>query len=327
MSLIDSSTGALLDPENVLGRYIKDDKKDDTFLIWLYFPADFLTFNEVINFLEKYDIPYEFIIKKFIHNLASHNTTFDDIVKKLAEYNLIKMDDSDNNKNKKIVEILKQMHDFCSESVLKDADIKSLMKLKDKILIKRTDSKTHSGYPQNDPIKGRPWIDWRECYHKNCHLKFTYPDELIDHLKSFNAYTRSFHALHEETVSIQDLTPGKVYKFNITRCPSYACSKSKIDMTPREVCDHLDMLGIKNFFTGRFNTVGNKDEDKDEQETVKKDINAVRIYSVSECIVCYDEKAHILTLPCNHIVTCINCIKRINKCPVCLIDIKRLFPM
>ena len=51
------------------------------------------------------------------------------------------------------------------------------------------------------------------------------------------------------------------------------------------------------------------------------DISNIKLYEVSECVVCFTEPSSIILIPCAHMALCKDCYKCIknsnNKCPLC----------
>lgn len=43
------------------------------------------------------------------------------------------------------------------------------------------------------------------------------------------------------------------------------------------------------------------------------------------CIICMEKRRKTMIIPCNHSYTCIGCVKKIDKCPVCRQTIKLKF--
>lgn len=101
----------------------------------------------------------------------------------------------------------------------------------------------HSGYPLPDET-GRPKLSWNYCAYYNCRCTCS---KLVDHLEHHKVFVPGFHQMHEIGVQQNDLTPDRVLRDSMTRCPSMVCDVVKF-ATPELLIDHLTRLGIPPFW-------------------------------------------------------------------------------
>lgn len=43
----------------------------------------------------------------------------------------------------------------------------------------------------------------------------------------------------------------------------------------------------------------------------------------NSCILCCENEKNTVILPCHHMISCIDCTNKINKCPICQVKIKK----
>ena len=107
---------------------------------------------------------------------------------------------------------------------------------------------------------------------------------------------------------------------NLEKCPSIWCKyKKDMKLTPDQIIEHLDELGIEPFFTGTLNIRG---EPKSISKLIPKNsinLQPSKIFSVAECVACCDNKSTIICVPCGHCVLCPECAQMFkkNSCPLC----------
>ena len=181
----------------------------------------------------------------------------------------------------------------------------------------------HKEQPLPDPIKGRPYIDWKECYHEGCHKKFTYDHQLIEHLKQVGAYTQGYHKIHQEYIWFNNFTPEKVLLNKITKCPVWICNKN-LNGT-EQVIEHFQRLGLEPFWQE-----GMDFSTKTQTEyPFNKDL---KIYNIENCIVCLDNIPNLILDKCMHCCYCIDCFLSstnaswIKKCPICKTFYDKVYP-
>jgi hypothetical protein len=175
----------------------------------------------------------------------------------------------------------------------------------------------HVGYPIPDSKLGRPKMEFKTCYYKGCRCEFAHGSGLKEHLEeklpNFHNY---FHVSHES----HNLTPEKVLASGMTQCPSHLCDQKSRIFTPEELCDHFKSLGIAPFWYPDCilpeHTHLNMLQDK--SKMILPFLN-----EVNECVVCCDNKACVMFLPCLHNLICLDCFEKssasrsILNCPIC----------
>lgn len=168
---------------------------------------------------------------------------------------------------------------------------------------------SHSYYPSVHPTKGRPKIEWLQCYHDGCMKKFSQPQDLIRHLTVMECYIPYYHKIHEEI----KLTPEIIRRDNITKCPSLICFEKEFD-TPEGLINHFRDLGIEPFWT-KGETVDNLN--KTYNLEFKKSQLPI-IHKESNCISCYKKEPNVIYSSCNHSFLCEDCNKKYkSSCPIC----------
>lgn len=284
--------------------------------IWLYTGINLLTFKEIIRMGRIYHIPDNIILSKFILQLSREGSDIDDVVDKLLEYEILR----DYNINE--LRALIMAHGI-------DNNVRPLTREIYEILIGMA-SKTHvmydshmkhdAEYPSVHEHHGRPYLNWKECYYEDCHLKFKSAETLMQHLEQVGKYTPRFHLAHENVVLLRKLTPEKVMSDGLTRCPSLICDKSEINFTPQELCEHFMKLGIKPFWSPGVKIPERKNNECLGSRCYDK------IFINNECGICLEEASSTIILPCYHNVICLKCSTKLNKCPLCRAIISRILP-
>ena len=217
-----------------------------------------------------------------------------------------------------------------SRSASSVIDINKKLALFDKLNTVTNAKPTHKGQPLPDPITGRPYIDWKECYHEGCHKTFSYDHQLIEHLKQMGAYTQSYHKIHEIIVWQNKLTEDKVIESNMKKCPAFICQYSDMNST-EEVIEHFRKLGIEPFWK-RGLDLSSKNESG--EYMFKKE---VKIFNTDICVLCLENKPNIILDKCLHCCFCIDCFLlstspesnvswNILKCPICKTFYSKVYP-
>jgi hypothetical protein len=235
--------------------------------------------NNFIDYLIKNIVSVDIIDKKYIDKIF-----IDKLIKVIQSYkketpiHMYKVEDFDKNILKEHIDIFSQM--------LKKNNYTNM-------------NISHQGLPIPHSINGRPKIGWCECYYDGCHNKFESGQELIDHLKYYGCYTPNYHVCHEEIVLQNNkITPKYFIENKITTCPSWIC-KNKNFVSPEEVIEHFQELGIYPFWqegitikpkTGDINYLNKLD---------------TKFYNSETCVICIDHKPSIINYPCLHHVYCI----------------------
>lgn len=285
--------------------------------IWLYFPQDFInknieeTLTEIINISTKYKISNYILFRKIIEYLHIKELIPQDIINILIKLNFV---------NKENIDDTTQLIDIIIKKKINSFDLKELaiiIKLAEKYKINNSNP-SHEGYPLPDPYKGRPRLEWSECYFEGCHKTFSNSMKLIDHLKQLTNFINGLHLHHENAVYRYGLTPQKIISQKMRRCPSFVCDKANYIFTPEELCNHYILLGIKPFWFYGLKIKSNK--------LIKTNLFD-KIFDSEECIICYDIRPSVLFLPCNHCLMCIGCYKEILKCPFCRTKIEITLPI
>jgi len=54
---------------------------------------------------------------------------------------------------------------------------------------------------------------------------------------------------------------------------------------------------------------------------LNNDISKLKLYEVSECVICFSEPSSVIFIPCAHLAVCKDCFENVkkcnNKCPLC----------
>lgn len=303
------------------------------FILWLFCPDDFLSFDKILAMRRNFDVPDSIIIRKMVQNLILKKLESDKIYNQLITYQIIPDNEDSRLMINSIIKlyidlpnpiITRNMRDRVIDAKKYATDNNKRKSFLWSIIPKKsTPGKetftAHSGYPLNDLVNGRPKLNWEICYYRNCFKHFTSANELKTHLEDLKVMKWGFHHYHEEAVKY--LTREKVLALKMTKCPSMVCDKDKITFTPEELCDHFDRLGIQPFFTGKW-CINNLDE----PEPLCGYHDAQKIHITKECVVCLDAPSQIIT-NCNHAVMCIECICKLTRCPICNSTIENAYPL
>ncbi|QKF94526.1 zinc finger RING-type protein [Fadolivirus algeromassiliense] len=282
--------------------------------IWLYFPYDILdinnTIDEIINLSKKHGIPNNIVLKKIIEYYHIKNFNKEQIIDKLYQYKLINVDTLH-----KVIEIIDTILEQQLNSI-NDIKLNTLIMMANKY----NGQISHDGYPIPDKYKGRPHLEWCECYYDGCHKIFPTEEKLKEHLTKLGKHTWGFHYHHEQAIANCHLTPQKIINNNITTCPSVVCDKATYPFTPEELCNHFKLLGLHPFWKPGDIII--------QQKRFIDDDSFKKIYMSEECIICNSDniKPSVMFLPCNHCVVCIDCYGEFNKCPICRKDITAILP-
>lgn len=187
------------------------------FFSWIYCPHDFITIDELLDMKDEYQIPSTLILRKIISDLQSKKMSENDIIiflknNILGTYNEYELKD--------VIQKCQNMitHDLTNINIghitrlsNKFTNIKSITEKQ-----KNNEKKKHIGLPHPDINLGRPKLEWKKCYHLNCHKQFTSTDELKTHLEQLDALKHNNHKFHEDYVLINNLTPEKVFQRKLT---------------------------------------------------------------------------------------------------------------
>lgn len=284
----------------------------EKFFVWLYFPFDILSIDDIFMFKKKYDIPDDIFIRKLILYKLYYQSSEDDIMKFVYDKKLLQNNETNKEKIRQLIDECKKEKLNKINSAIVDEIIKLSKNIKHKDI-------THNKYPLPDPELGRPRLGWLKCYHQNCGKYFLSSEELEKHLVKTGNYTWGFHLYHENVVNEMNLTPEKIIKDNMTRCPSIICDKYDTIFTPQELCMHFKLLGIKPFW--KQGTVIKYSDEELYGDDDNLELSDKRIYAAKECLICMDALPMILFSPCYHNVVCMNCYNLITKCPICRKDI------
>lgn len=283
---------------------------------WLYYPYEISNVKELFHCGLEEGIPPEIMLYKIIEYYTIKHNNVDTIINKLLDDDIIKQIDAEYITHV-VVEINKKQLNIVNDETLVIVD-KLAKKYHGSSLLKKNEQ-FHRELPLPDPIKGRPYLEWKECYHEGCHKLFKNSSSLAQHLMEHNAYNANYHHGHEYVVSTNTLTPEKMMETNLKNCPYWACGK-KFD-TPTELCDHFARLGIYPFWKHGMIFPSNT-------TIVYTDPNAIdisllkKIYFTEECSVCMDANPSVLFLPCHHATMCINCYNNYTKqsqCTQCIL--------
>lgn len=294
-------------------------------LSWIYCPNNNITINDIVKHAEKYNIPYEIIIMKYIQLLCFNGIDNENIMKLLSEQmNIITTE--------KIIEYIRneQQHitSYNHEKFIM-CEIRTNKKNNEKNNPASMRDKDHIGYPLVDKYRGRPCLDWGICYHKNCMKNFYSQTYLRKHLKEKNCLTHCFHKRHEQAILNLNLTPEKIIAKNIRVCPSQICDKQKFN-TPHELIHHLILLGIPPFWKeGMDAETYLCEESTQNYHQNNEQFNLTKnIYRRETCVCCDEVIPELVFLPCFHSNLCTKCYDKLDKksCPECRININSCLP-
>jgi hypothetical protein len=308
-------------------RTLDDLSEKQLFFIWLYTPHNFLTTDKVIQHALEFDIPIHIIIRKLITQLYVSGIDNENIISILSKkFDLI---DFDETKMKKLLSECKKSY----KHPIPDSDtieqiLKFYKKYDDTKHKNNTDNLYHTGLPHPDKYKGRPKIEWHECYHIGCHKKFGDSETLITHLAQNQKMDHWFHSFHQKYVELHNLTPEKVMSEKLTSCPAWVCVKKhkNTNMTPKEVCDHFRSLGIEPFWLPGDDCMDLKHIFVNDEIKPKAENIYTKTFSEATCIICFDKKPQVLFQPCHHHFACFTCAEKLNTCPYCKAVVKYRLP-
>ena len=299
------------------------------FFSWIYSPQDFLTTNEVLKMKEEYDISSNVILRKIIINLLHKQLSDEEIINYLKEEQVLTI--CNENKLNDIITECKNI----SIHELKLSDVEHITKLSSKFSHsslhkdkkKMQDKTKHMELPHPDAELGRPLLEWKECYHFDCHKKFDSANALKEHLTELDALKHNVHKFHADYVMMNNLTPEKVMNGNYTTCPAWVCHEYNIKMTPAEVCNHFRAHGIFPFWQPGDICEDLLKYDNNSSEKIALNYASYnKTYEVDQCAICFETPPDIIFLPCMHHLSCFKCSSNLNKCPLCKTNIKQSLP-
>lgn len=305
-----------------------DYAKKELILWYLNYSDIKLTEKEIYEQSQIYNIPFQIFLKKLIERLVTeHKADKESIIDILTN----KMNLDLSTEAIKYVDDLIDLIEPITINLRSESSIVVINKklaLFDKLNTVTNIKPTHKGQPLPDPDAGRPYIDWKECYHEGCRKTFSYDFQLIEHLKQMGAYTQSYHKIHEDYVYQNKLTEDKVIALNMKKCPAYICQYNDMNSSA-EVIEHFKKLGIPPFWKKGMD-LSSKPLSGD--YAFKKEI---KIFNVDSCIVCLENKPNIILDKCLHCCFCIDCFLSsstassalwILKCPICKSFYSKVYP-
>ena len=275
---------------------------------WLFQPEKDIDLDYLIKLGKRYAIPDNIMIRKIIVSQSIFNQKDKSVIWKNLLANRDMMENYDINLLKSIVE---EEVEYPKNN--RDEEIVDKI---DELAGKYQSISDHSGYPMPDKWLGRPHLDWCECYYYDCHQSFSSPLSLKNHLIKFGKYIYGLYRFHEIAVTFNQLTPEKVLKNKIRRCPSILCDKKHSHFSPSELCDHFKSLGIKPFWQEGI--------ELKMPNSGKELFKPIFIYN--ECLICRDRVPSVICFPCYHYCICLNCHEQISRCPLCRTIIKKAIP-
>jgi hypothetical protein len=308
-----------------------DNIKKNLILWYLNYDEIDLTEKEIYEQSKIYNIPFQIFLKKLIERLVSEHKADKQSILTILTTNMgLQFSDDVLTHVIDLIDLIEPIT-IISRKKSSLTDINKKLYLFDKLNTVNNTKATHTGQPLPDPETGRPYIYWRECYHEGCHKKFTYEHELIEHLKYMGAYTKSYHKIHEDYVSINKLTEDKVIAKKMNKCPAYICNCTV--NSPEEVIAHFRRLGIYPFWKK-----GMDFSSKSVNTNYEFDKN-IKIFNVDTCIICLDNKPNIILDKCLHCCFCVDCFlssnssttnetipSSISKCPICKSFYSKVYP-
>jgi hypothetical protein len=191
---------------------------------------------------------------------------------------------------------------------------------------KKEQNVPHNGLPLPDPELGRPKLNWRQCYFKNCGKNFSTPSALVQHLTECNAYTEGYHWAHEEALYCI-VGPDNVRNKKLTKCPAYACNHKSFN-TPEELIHHWELLGIEPFWQKGMCFLSDNTANSELTQRKKLLYSIPKLFVTDTCMICLENPTEIVLDKCRHHVYCIDCLKTCSKdsCPVCRSRIDNFIP-
>ncbi|CAH6419757.1 Hypothetical protein HVR_LOCUS834 [uncultured virus] len=299
-------------PANIIVNTVKTTDVEKLY-IWLYSGCNILPLKDLVRLGKRCNIPPNIVLSKFIIQLMNDNLNIDAIIEKLIEHEILQ-----DFRIEIVKDLINELEIYKGAKLLTPGIFKILTSLAAKVEIENT---LHSSdYPRVDEERGRPYLNWKECYYDDCHLQFKSPEQLMNHLIKAGKYTARFHLQHELAVKWLNLSPEKVTEEKFTRCPSHICNKSNHIFTPEELCEHFKELGISPFW------IPGARIHKTEAPITLDDKCYNKIYADEDCSVCLNAQTSAILLPCYHNSTCLVCSSKIGKCPICRSIIIRVIP-
>lgn len=298
--------------------------KNELILWYLNYDDIEITEKEIYNNSQVYGIPIQIFLKKLIERLVTeHNSNKDEIIKILQEQMNLNIPTEGITYITNLIDVIEPI-EIKKRNSLTTIKLNNLLSSFTKLTSITNNTCKHKEQPLPDPIKGRPFIDWNECYHEGCHKKFVNGEKLIDHLVSVGAYTPNYHKIHQEYIWFNKMTPEKVLVNNITKCPVWICNKN-INGT-QQVIEHFQRLGLEPFWEEGMDF---SKKNKEIEYSFNKDL---KIYNMDTCIICLDNKPNLILDECMHCCYCIECFLSstnaswIKKCPICKVFYDKVYP-
>ena len=146
---------------------------------------------EIYDYSKLYNIPFQIFIKKLLERLITiYNYDIDAIIDILQNKLLLKLTPEIIEYVTELVKILEPITiiDYRSLTTANVAKLKKNLSYFNKLNIISDKKEVHTGQPLPDPNLGRPYIDWKRCYHAGCNERFSSDGMLIKHLKEFKVY-------------------------------------------------------------------------------------------------------------------------------------------
>jgi hypothetical protein len=306
-------------------------QKRELLLWYLNYDDIKLSEKEIYNLSISYAIPFQIFVKKLIDRLVTtHNSNKESILDILITDMGLNLDSHAKEYVKKLIDYVEPIK-ILSKATTPVAELNKKLALFNNLTIfkEKTQTNVHKGQPLPDPNSGRPYIEWKECYHEGCHKTFSTGEKLIEHLKNFQVYTPSYHRIHEIIVWNNKLTIDKIREQNITKCPAFICQYQHMNSTD-EVIEHFQKLGIEPIWHKGL------DFSVKQNQEVKYNFNPnTKIYDSDNCIICLENKANIIFDKCLHCLMCIDCYSMscssqdyswVSKCPFCKSFYTKVYP-
>lgn len=296
-------------------------EKDNLILWYLNYSNINITDRQIYELSQKYHIPQQIFLIKLLSRLITSTACDKDKI-----MNILQVDMNLNLSNEAYI-FVKQFLSEIEVIELKDINseneinIKSTLKLFNKLYVIPVEPPTHIGQPIPDPDIGRPYISYQKCMHKNCNECFDTENDLIKHLKKFKVYIPSYHKLHEDIIQELQLTENKIKEENIKKCPSWICKEPEFH-SPEELIIHFQKLGILPFWK-----LGMKFDLKNYEFNKN-----IKLFDSKECIICLENKPNVIFNKCMHSCYCISCydshikLNHTLKCPLCREFFTKIYP-
>ena len=181
----------------------------------------------------------------------------------------------------------------------------------------------HPGYPDL-PYDGHLSMKCCQCLYSHCARKFKSATELSYHLrKCIPDFQDSYHKDHRELIQMKGLTKQKVLEQNITQCPYIHCDVNHLIKSAQDLCDHLCVLGIHDFWTEEceipihpgFEPEPTLEDLLQDQAQSSNDINQgndmINVFDIPGfCVSCIDKPCDVMIVPCGHINMCNDCLNQ-----------------